>query len=41
LYEWSGRTVEFHRSQVRRHLGFRECSVEDADKLASWLAAEV
>ncbi|WP_026163801.1 DUF4158 domain-containing protein [Kribbella catacumbae] len=41
MYEWSGRTVEFHRSQVRRHLGFRECSVEDADKLASWLAAEV
>ncbi len=41
LYEWSGRTVEFHRSQLRRHLGFRECSVEDADKLASWLAAEV
>jgi TnpA family transposase len=41
LYEWSGRTVEFHRSQIWRHLGFRECSVEDADKLASWLAAEV
>ena len=41
LYEWSGRTVEFHRSQNRRHLGFRECSVEDADKLAARLAAEV
>src|SRR4051794_33712258 len=41
LYGWTGRTVERHRSQVRQHLGFRECSVEDADRLAVWLAAEV
>lgn len=41
LYEWSGRTAERHRSQVRRHLDFRECSVEDADRLTGWLAAEV
>jgi len=27
FYEWSGRTVEYHRVQIRRHLGFRECSV--------------
>jgi len=27
------RTHEYHRTQVRRHLGFRECSAEDADKL--------
>ncbi|MGY4765284.1 DUF4158 domain-containing protein [Kribbella sp. CWNU-51] len=39
LYEWTGRTIERHRAQIRRHLGFRECSVEDADKLAGWLAA--
>lgn len=39
LYGWTGRTVERHRSQVREHLGFRECSVEDADRLAVWLAA--
>ncbi|MFE2738853.1 DUF4158 domain-containing protein [Streptomyces sp. NPDC059349] len=32
-YEWSGRTVEYHRAQIREHLGFRECSVADADKL--------
>src|SRR3954452_20492470 len=41
LYGWTGRTVERHRSQVRQHLGFRECSVKDADRLAVWLAAEV
>lgn len=38
LYEWSGRTIEFHRSQIRTHLGFRECGIADADKLTSWLA---
>ncbi len=40
-YAWSGRTWEYHRAQVRRHLGFRECSVADADKLTGWLAGEV
>ena len=41
LYEWTGRTIKFHRAQVRQHFGYRECSVEDADKLTGWLAAEV
>src|SRR5215217_3961738 len=41
LYEWSGRTVEYHRAQIRRYLGFRECSVEDADKFTEWLAVTV
>jgi len=41
FYEWAGSTIEYHRSQVRRHLGFRECSAEDAGKLTGWLAANV
>jgi len=41
LYEWTGRTIERHRAQIRTYLGFRECSIEDADKLAAWLASEV
>ncbi len=41
LYEWSGRTIEYHRAQIRKHLGFRECSVADAEKLTSWLAENV
>jgi hypothetical protein len=41
FYEWAGSTIEYHRSQVRRHLGFRECSAEDAAKLTQWLAASV
>lgn len=27
FYEWDGRTVEYHRAQVRKFLGFRECTV--------------
>jgi hypothetical protein len=41
FYEWAGSTIEYHRSQVRRHLGFRECSAEDAGKLTWWLAGNV
>lgn len=37
-YEWSGRTVAYHRAQIRGHPGFRECGVADADKLIAWLA---
>ncbi|MFG1687645.1 DUF4158 domain-containing protein [Nonomuraea sp. NPDC049269] len=41
LYDWSGRTIERHRGEIRDHLGFRECWVADADKLTDWLAANV
>ncbi|GGO99123.1 putative transposase [Wenjunlia tyrosinilytica] len=40
-YDWTGRTVEYHRAQIRGHLGFRECSVTDAEKLAAYLAEHV
>jgi hypothetical protein len=29
-YEWTGRSIERHRAQIREHLGYRECSVADA-----------
>jgi hypothetical protein len=41
FYEWAGSTIEYHRAQIRRHLGFRECTAEDAGKLTEWLAAGV
>src|SRR5579859_7535972 len=28
-YEWSGRTIEYHRAQIREFLGFREESAEN------------
>jgi hypothetical protein len=40
-YQWSGRTSERHRAQVRKALGFRECSEADQEVLAEWLSREV
>ena len=40
-YEWTGRTIEYHRAQIRAALGFREPTVADEDALAGWLAREV
>ncbi len=40
-YDWSGRSIKGHRAQIRKALGFRECTVGDEDKLAGWLAEEV
>ncbi|MEU0480018.1 DUF4158 domain-containing protein [Streptosporangium sp. NPDC006013] len=41
LYEWDGRTSKEHRSEIRRYFGFRECTLADSDKAASWPAAHV
>jgi len=41
LFDWDGRTAERSRKMVRTFLGFRECSVADAEKLTVWLAEEV
>jgi len=40
-YVWSGRTIEYHRAQIRAALGFREVTVADEATLAAWLAADV
>jgi hypothetical protein len=37
FYEWSGSSPKYHRAQIRRHFGFRECSVADQEKLTEWL----
>ncbi|MEW2161029.1 DUF4158 domain-containing protein [Streptomyces sp. NPDC007189] len=34
-YQWSGSTIEYHRAQIREHLGFLVCSVQDAEKLTA------
>jgi hypothetical protein len=41
FYDWAGRTIKGHRAEARRHLGFRECTVANADKLTAWLAEHV
>ncbi len=40
-FEFAGRTARRHRSEIRACSGFRECSVPDAEALASWLAEHV
>ncbi|MEV6507760.1 DUF4158 domain-containing protein [Streptomyces sp. NPDC051642] len=40
-YDWTGRRVEYYRAQIRGHLGFREWSVADAEKLTTYLAEHV
>lgn len=40
-YEWSGSTIEYHRTQIRAHLGFRAATINDQEKLTAWLAANV
>ena len=40
-YAWTGRTIEYHRAQIRRHLGFRECTVQDATEVQGWLVENV
>src|SRR5712691_4929695 len=40
-YEWSGRTIEYHRAQIREFLGFREATVQDGAELVTWLADRV
>jgi hypothetical protein len=40
-YKFVGRTVEYHRAQIRKHFGYRECTVEDADALQGWVEGNV
>ena len=40
-YVWSGRTIEYHRAQIRDASHFREPTRADEQRLACWLADEV
>lgn len=40
-YDWSGRTIEYRRAQVRKFHGFSEPTVGDEGRLADWLAADI
>jgi hypothetical protein len=41
FYDWDGRQIKRHRAQLRAVLGFRECTVADAEKLTAWLVEQV
>ncbi len=40
-YDWSGRTIKYHRAQIREAYGFREATRGDEEHLAAWLNEEV
>ena len=40
-YDWSGRTIKYHRAQIREAFGFREATRADEELLAAWLSEEV
>jgi hypothetical protein len=40
-YPWAGRSIKYHREQIRAAFGFREFTRGDEDKLAGWLAEEL
>ena len=40
-YRWTGRTIEYHRAQIRAHLGYRVSTVNDQEKLTAWLVVNV
>ncbi|MBD3557519.1 Tn3 family transposase [Planktothrix sp. FACHB-1355] len=40
-YAWRGRTIEYHRAQIRQLHGFREATVEDANALSQWLQEHI
>ncbi len=39
--EWAGRPIEYHRAQIRDHLGYRIATVADQDELTEWLSEAV
>jgi uncharacterized protein DUF4158 len=40
-YSWTGRSIKYHRSQIRKVYGTRPPTEDDEDRWAQWLAAEL
>jgi len=40
-YDWAGRSIKYHRAQVREAFGFRESTVADEDRWTRWLRGDV
>jgi hypothetical protein len=36
-YDWDGRTIKSHRTQIRDYLEFREATTLDAEEMTNWL----
>lgn len=40
-YDWTGRSITYHRTQIRKFFGFREDTIEDAQEMTEWLCQHV
>ena len=40
-YSWVGRTIKYHRAQIRKVYGTRAPTEDDEDRWAQWLADEM
>ncbi|WP_339167699.1 Tn3 family transposase [Brevibacillus sp. FSL L8-0520] len=40
-YDWTGRSITYHRTQIREFFGFREDTLEDAHEMTEWLCQHV
>lgn len=40
-YDWSGRSIKYHRAEIRGFFGFREATTQDGEDVAGWLLEEV
>lgn len=40
-YDWTGRSITYHRTQIRDFFGFREDTVQDAQDMVDWLNKHV
>jgi hypothetical protein len=40
-YDWSGRSIKYHRAQIRQAFGFREPTVADEERWTEWLRRDV
>jgi hypothetical protein len=40
-YDWTGRTITYHRLEIRTYFGFRETTLLDVDLLTEWLYKHV
>ena len=39
-YDWRGRSIEYHRAEIRDYLGFRTATLQDAHDLVAWLLTQ-
>jgi hypothetical protein len=37
-YNWEGRTIKYHRAQIREFFGFKEVTTEDIQSVTEWLS---